>query len=114
MSKSVLALVWMAGPLSGTLIQPYVGIMSDNCRHKWGRRRPFIAGGALVTSAALVILSWTREIVASCLLLFGVSTGSPAGSAACQVFAIALVYLLDFAINTGEICRKTFLRNASC
>lgn len=110
----MLALVWMAGPLSGTLIQPYVGIMSDNCRRRWGRRRPFIVGGALVTSAALVILSWTREIVALLLLLFGVSVASSAGSMTCQMFAIALVYLLDFAINTGRIHRKNFLRNTPC
>jgi solute carrier family 45 protein 1/2/4 len=29
LSKSLMALVWIAGPLSGTLVQPYVGVRSD-------------------------------------------------------------------------------------
>ena len=49
----MLALVWIAGPLSGTLVQPYVGMKSDNCRMRWGRRRPFIVGGAIATITAI-------------------------------------------------------------
>ncbi|VUC28335.1 unnamed protein product [Clonostachys rosea] len=36
LSKSLMALVWIAGPLTGTLVQPYVGMLSDNCRLRWG------------------------------------------------------------------------------
>ena len=71
LSKSMLALVWIAGPLSGVLVQPYVGLKSDNCRITWGKRRPFIIGGAIATIASLMLLGWAREIIAVFGKLFG-------------------------------------------
>ena len=102
MSKSLLALVWIAGPLSGTLVQPYVGIKSDNCRVKWGRRRPYIVGGALCTVISLMTLAWTRELVGGFMSLLGASRDSQITKTFSQVVAIALVYVLDFAINVSE------------
>lgn len=101
-SKSLLALVWIAGPLSGVLVQPYVGIRSDRSRSKWGRRRPFMAGGALVTIVSLICLAWAREIVATVLGIFGVDQQAKAINTVAIVFAILLIYILDFAINTSK------------
>ncbi|KAJ8330675.1 hypothetical protein O5D80_001188 [Batrachochytrium dendrobatidis] len=42
LAKSLTALVWIAGPLSGILIQPIVGVYSDRSTFQYGRRRPFI------------------------------------------------------------------------
>jgi len=39
-SKSLLALVWIAGPLSGVLVQPYVGLKSDNSGFDGARGDP--------------------------------------------------------------------------
>jgi solute carrier family 45 protein 1/2/4 len=36
------SLVWLAGPISGILIQPLVGVYSDKCTWSLGRRRPFM------------------------------------------------------------------------
>ena len=102
MSKSLLAIVWIAGPLSGTLVQPYIGIRSDNCRISWGKRRPFMAAGALATILSLLALAWTREIVGGFLGLFGANPESHGVKVTAIVFAIAFVYILDFAINTGK------------
>ena len=44
-------------------MQPVVGVLADNSRSKWGRRRPFMIGGALIVAACLLILGWTGEIV---------------------------------------------------
>ncbi|OAX81897.1 hypothetical protein ACJ72_03765 [Emergomyces africanus] len=63
MDKSLLAFVWIAGPLTGALVQPYVGIRSDNCRISWGKRKPFMIGGGIATIISLLALAWTREIV---------------------------------------------------
>ncbi len=41
------ALVWLAGPLSGIIAQPIVGLMSDKSWFMGGRRKPFIIIGAL-------------------------------------------------------------------
>jgi len=102
LSKSLLALVWIAGPLSGTLVQPYVGIRSDNCRSRFGRRRPFMVGGAIATGVSLLALSWTKEIVGGVLSMFGAGPVSQATRVTTQVFAVLVVYILDFAINVGR------------
>lgn len=101
MSKSLLAFVWIAGPLSGTLVQPYIGIRSDNCRIPWGKRKPFMVAGAVATAISLLVLAWTREIVQGFLGLFGADPESHGVKVSSICFAIAFVYILDFAINTG-------------
>jgi solute carrier family 45 protein 1/2/4 len=101
-SKSLMALVWIAGPLSGTLVQPYVGMLSDNCRIRWGKRKPFMIGGAIATIISLMCLAWTKETVAGFLGLFGAHPNSDVVKYSVIVIAVLWVYVLDFAINTGK------------
>ena len=109
-SKSLMALVWIAGPLSGTLVQPYVGMMSDNCRIRWGKRKPFMLGGAAATIVSLMFLAWTREIVTGVLGLFGADPQSDGVKFCVICTAVLWIYILDFAINTGMVLavRKLF------
>ncbi|MCJ1306917.1 hypothetical protein MMC25_000561 [Agyrium rufum] len=109
MSKSLLAFVWIAGPLSGTLVQPYVGIMSDNCRSPLGKRTPFMIAGAAATIVSLMALAWTREIIGGLLGLFGASPDSRGVQVTSICFAIAFVYILDFAINTVQAGIRAFI-----
>lgn len=52
-----LAILWVAAPLTGLIVQPIIGYMSDRTWHaKWGRRRPFFFVGALLASLALFIM----------------------------------------------------------
>lgn len=52
-----LALFWLAAPVTGLLVQPVIGYMSDNTWHpKWGRRRPFFFAGALLAALALFLM----------------------------------------------------------
>jgi solute carrier family 45 protein 1/2/4 len=101
MNKSLLALVWIAGPLSGALVQPYVGIKSDNCRVSWGKRKPFMIGGASATILSFLALAWTREIVGGFLGIFGADPNSHGVHVTAICWAILSVYVLDFSINTG-------------
>lgn len=101
-SKALLAFVWAAGPLSGTIVQPYVGIKSDNCRVRWGRRKPFMVGGAVATIFSLLALAWATEIIGGLLHLFGVPRADPAVKKVAIIFAVILVYVLDFAINVSK------------
>lgn len=103
MSKALLAFVWVAGPLTGALVQPYIGIRSDNCRISWGRRKPFMVFGGLATIVALLLLAWIREITAGFLGIFGAAKDSPGVQVTTLVFATVLMYCLDFAINTGML-----------
>jgi solute carrier family 45, member 1/2/4 len=39
-SDENIGLVWLAGPISGVVVQPIVGVLSDRCTSGFGRRRP--------------------------------------------------------------------------
>ncbi|KAH8880452.1 MFS general substrate transporter [Thozetella sp. PMI_491] len=109
LSKSLMALVWIAGPLSGTLVQPYIGMLSDNCRIRWGKRKPFMVGGAAATMVSLMVLAWTKEIVAGFLGLFGADSKSDGVKVTTIVVAVIWVYILDFAINTVQAAIRAFI-----
>ena len=63
MSKQRMSLVWIAGPLSGLVTQPIIGMKSDKSRNKYGRRRPYMMVGTLAVVLCYLILGWTQEIV---------------------------------------------------
>ncbi|WP_428656296.1 MFS transporter [Runella sp.] len=49
--------LWLAGPLTGLLLQPIIGAVSDRSwSPTWGRRRPFILAGALLGSIAMILM----------------------------------------------------------
>ncbi|PFH58260.1 hypothetical protein XA68_13929 [Ophiocordyceps unilateralis] len=109
LSKSLMALVWIAGPLTGSLVVPYVGILSDNCRLPWGRRRPYLVGGTVGTIFSLLFLAWAREIVAGILALFGADAGSEGVRIAVIAFAVVGIYLVDISINTVQAALRAFI-----
>ncbi|NRR28905.1 MFS transporter [Oxalobacteraceae bacterium] len=49
-----LAILWIAAPLTGLLVQPIIGYMSDRTWGRWGRRRPYFVAGAVLASLALI------------------------------------------------------------
>lgn len=48
-----LAILWIAGPAAGLIVQPVVGYLSDRTRGPLGRRRPYLLGGAILSAVAL-------------------------------------------------------------
>ncbi|MBS1555637.1 MAG: MFS transporter [Bacteroidetes bacterium] len=52
-----LAVLWVAAPITGLIVQPIIGFYSDRTWHpKWGRRRPYFALGAVLATLALCIM----------------------------------------------------------
>lgn len=49
-------ILWIAAPVTGLIVQPIVGYMSDNTWTRLGRRRPYFLIGAIISSIALVLL----------------------------------------------------------
>ena len=49
-------ILWIAAPVTGLIIQPIIGYLSDNTWNKLGRRRPYFLIGAIMASAALLIM----------------------------------------------------------
>lgn len=92
-----MALAWVASPLAGALVQPYVGICSDQSRHRWGKRRPYIAFGGAAVLLSLLGLAWVKEIVGVCLQPF--DTGPKLTITRTKILAVVLIYLLSTAVQ---------------
>ncbi|WP_346837698.1 MFS transporter [Microbulbifer sp. SAOS-129_SWC] len=46
-------ILWVAAPITGLLIQPVIGYLSDRTWTRFGRRRPYLLAGAVAASLAL-------------------------------------------------------------
>lgn len=55
-SDEQIPLLWLAAPLTGFIVQPIIGAMSDRTWGPLGRRRPYFLVGALLSSFALVLM----------------------------------------------------------
>jgi len=49
-------ILWIAAPVTGLIIQPIIGHMSDNTWNRLGRRRPYFLTGAILASLALILM----------------------------------------------------------
>mgnify|MGYP001825710059 CR=1 FL=1 len=72
-----LSLLWIAAPLTGLIIQPIVGYMSDRTWTGLGRRRPYFLIGAILASVALVAMPHSSALW----------------------MAVGLLWILDASIN---------------
>ncbi len=80
-----LSYFWILPPLMGIIVQPIVGSLSDRTWTRFGRRIPYLLGGAL---AAVVVM---------CLLPNAGSFGMTVGAA--MIFGLTALMLLDTSIN---------------
>lgn len=61
--ESQIPLLWLAGPITGLLVQPIIGAMSDRTWHpRWGRRRPYFLVGAILSSLALLFMPYSSTL----------------------------------------------------
>ncbi|RUS21274.1 major facilitator superfamily domain-containing protein, partial [Endogone sp. FLAS-F59071] len=113
--KALTPLVWLAGPLSGLIIQPLIGALSDKSTSRFGRRRPYI-----VTSAALVCLATIGVAYAHELAEGWVNYGTKATYETLDArenelknvtIAIAVIsfYFLDFSLNAVQACCRALI-----
>lgn len=56
-NKDEIPLLWIAAPVTGLIVQPIIGYLSDRTWHPyWGRRRPFFFIGAILATIALFVM----------------------------------------------------------
>ncbi len=66
-----IGILWIAAPLTGLLVQPIIGYLSDRTWHpKWGRRRPFFFTGAVLSSIALFLMPQSTMLWMAATLLW--------------------------------------------
>jgi maltose/moltooligosaccharide transporter len=65
-----IAILWIAAPLTGLIVQPLVGHYSDRTWNRLGRRRPYFLAGAILTSFALIFMPRSPTLWAAAGLLW--------------------------------------------
>ncbi len=84
-------------------MQPIIGVMSDQSRSKYGRRRPFMVVGSIIVAIGLIIMAWAKEFTS----IF-ISTEETLKSATIVV-AVLSIYAVDFAINAVQSCCRSLI-----
>lgn len=63
--------LWLAAPVTGLLVQPIIGYLSDRTWHPyWGRRRPFFFIGAILASISLFVMPNSSVLIMAALMLW--------------------------------------------
>jgi len=68
--EATLPLLWLAGPVTGLLVQPIVGAMSDRTVTRWGRRTPYFLIGAILCSLGLLAMPFSPTLWMAASLLW--------------------------------------------
>jgi len=61
-NEASLPLLWLAGPVTGLLVQPIIGAMSDRTLSPRGRRTPYFLVGAILCSIALLLMPFSAAL----------------------------------------------------
>jgi len=101
-------LLFLAAPLTGLLIQPIIGYMSDRTWHpKWGRRRPYFMVGAIISSIALIFMPNSSSLWMAAGLLWVLDVF---GNVSMEPFrAFVTDKLPDSQVNRGFIMQSMMI-----
>jgi maltose/moltooligosaccharide transporter len=73
-NADAIPILWLAAPLTGLLVQPIIGHLSDNTWCRLGRRRPYFLIGAILASAALFFMPFAGTLIMAASLLWILDT----------------------------------------
>src|SRR3954462_10058799 len=74
--EGTLPLLWLSGPITGLIVQPIVGAVSDRTVTRWGRRTPYFLVGALVCSLGLIAMPLSPALWVAASLLWILDTAN--------------------------------------
>lgn len=97
-TKSQSSLIWAIAPLCGAIVQPIVGAIADSSRSRWGRRRPFILGGAIGIVVSLTALAWIGILMRTLAVVFRIHSYKSVETMI-QIGAIVCITLLNFSMQ---------------
>lgn len=100
--------LFLAAPLTGLLVQPVIGYLSDRTWHpKWGRRRPYFMLGAIISSIALIFMPHSSTIWMAAGLLWILDVF---GNVAMEPFrAFVTDKLPDSQVNRGFVMQSLMI-----
>ena len=97
-SPFIYGLIWLAGPFTGMVVQPIVGRLSDKTVSPFGRRRPYLLGGAILASIALWLFPNSGGIANFLHKITGLDM--PAWSA--LLIAAIMIWIIDACVNVAQ------------
>lgn len=93
-SPLIFGLIWLAGPVTGIVVQPIIGALSDVTQTPFGRRVPYLMGGAILAAIGLFFLPRSGDIAA----LFG--SGAPVWLG--LLIAAVMIWIIDACVNAAQ------------
>ncbi len=74
--EASLPLLQLAGPMTGLIVQPIVGALSDRTLSRWGRRTPYFVGGAILCCLGLLAMPFSSSLLMAASLLWVLDAGN--------------------------------------
>lgn len=93
-SPFLFGIIWLAGPVTGIVVQPIIGALSDHTYTPIGRRVPYLIGGAALAAIGLFILPNSGNIA----LNFGEQAPSWLG----LLIAAVMIWIIDACVNAAQ------------
>lgn len=74
--EATMPLLWLAGPMTGLIIQPIIGAMSDRTNSRMGRRTPYFLIGAVICTLSLFAMPYSSALWMAASLLWILDAGN--------------------------------------
>ncbi|MEO0031692.1 MAG: hypothetical protein RIS94_1450 [Pseudomonadota bacterium] len=75
-NEAQLPMLSLAGPITGLLIQPIIGALSDRTDSRWGRRTPYFIVGAILCAIGLLLMPLSSSLLMAVSLLWVLDAGN--------------------------------------
>lgn len=114
LSKEATGYVWLAGPLSGLVMQPVIGSLSDSSTSSF-RRRKYMLGCSLVVAWATCVIAFSHPLARLLLDVLGMGLGDwdPVRhkhmATFTQILSVLGFWVLDFAINGLQVMARALI-----
>jgi solute carrier family 45, member 1/2/4 len=100
--KFAVQLTQVIGPLSGILVAPTVGVLSDRSTNSWGRRRPFLLYAAIASVICWISMGYTRQMGEACGDYGNGKDGVPTSRKWTAFFTVFFYTWMDITVNVVQ------------
>lgn len=97
-SPLLFGLIWLAGPVTGMIVQPIIGAMSDSTETRFGRRRPYLLAGALLAAVALWLFPQSGAIASNLSSILHINLPAWTG----LFIAAVMIWVIDACVNAAQ------------
>ncbi len=97
-SPLIFGLIWLAGPVTGMLVQPIIGELSDKTHTIFGKRRPYLFAGALFASLALWAFPNSAAIAENLANFLHIPLPVFGG----LIIAAIMIWIIDACVNAAQ------------